>query len=65
MKLTERDWLEQVKLAGKIYSETYTYNTAAINNFILNSREKYTIFSRVYESRKYFSKSQWFDEKFV
>lgn len=34
MKLTERDWLEQVKLAGKIYSETYTHNTVAINNFI-------------------------------
>ena len=34
MKLTERDWLEQVKLAGKIYSETYTHNTIAINNFI-------------------------------
>ena len=34
MKLTERDWLEQVKLAGKIYSETYTHNTVVINNFI-------------------------------
>ena len=52
MKLTERDWLEQVKLAGKIYSETYTHNTVTINNFILNSREKYTIFGRVYESLK-------------
>ena len=47
MKLTERDWLERVKLAGKIYNETHTHNTVAINNFILNSREKYTIFSRV------------------
>ena len=34
MKLTERDWLEHVKLAGKIYSETYTHNTVTINNFI-------------------------------
>ena len=34
MKLTERDWLERVKLAGKIYSETYTHNTVVINNFV-------------------------------
>ena len=34
MKLTERDWLERVKLAGKIYTETHTPNTVAINSFI-------------------------------
>ena len=34
MKLTERDWLERVKLAGKNYNETHTHNTVVINNFI-------------------------------
>ena len=34
MKLTERDWLEQVKLAGKIYNETHTAHVVAINSFI-------------------------------
>ena len=47
MNLCEHEWLERMELAAKIYSETYTHNTVAINNFILNSREKYTIFSRV------------------
>ena len=64
MKLTERDWLEQVKLAGKIYSETYTHNTVTINNFIINSRFIYTIFSRVYESpmdfHRVINKHVWF-----
>ena len=58
MKLTERDWLEQVKLAGKIYSETYTHNTVTINNFIIYSREKYTIFSRVLVHRLHVSSSR-------
>jgi hypothetical protein len=34
MKLSERDWLERVKLAGKIYNETHTANVVAINSFI-------------------------------
>ena len=34
MNLCEREWLERVKLAGKIYNETHTHNTVAINNFI-------------------------------
>ena len=34
MKLSERDWLEQVKLAGKIYNETHTAHVVAINSFI-------------------------------
>ena len=34
MKLTERDWLEQMKFAGKLYNETHTAHVVAINSFI-------------------------------
>jgi hypothetical protein len=34
MKLTERDWLEQVKLAAKIYKNAYPNQTKNINQFI-------------------------------
>ena len=34
MKLTERDWLEQVKLAAKIYNNKNPNQAKSVNEFI-------------------------------